>query len=143
MSLASVKTFLADSTAIATLVADRLYALRAPQSSVFPYIVLDQISDSPEYVLTGESGQSRLTAQIDCYTREPNGFFTVKRLADAVRNRLSGYGGLLDETVWASKATMIRNNILTEPATDGSDIPIRRVSMDFEFVYGHAVPDFT
>lgn len=143
MSLHSVKTFLEDSTAIADLLQDRLYPLRAPQATEFPYIVLDQISDSPEYELAGESGQSRLTAQVDCYARGKSGFFLAKRLGDAVRNRLSGYRGLLDETVWASKATMVRNNSLEEDASDGSDYPIHRVSMDFEIVYGRTVPDFT
>lgn len=144
MSLKSVKTYLANSVNIIAVTAnDRdngIYPLQAPQGSTPPYIVIDQVSDSPEYQLSGESGMKRLTAQVDCYGRN---YYEANDLGDKVGNRLSGYRGLLDDSVWCSKATIIRNNKLVEPAEEGSDEQIHRVSMDFELVYGSTVPDFT
>lgn len=141
MALKSVKTFLAASANIANLVADKLYPLQAPQKAALPYIVLDKVSDSPEYELQGESGKSRLVAQVECYGRT---YYEASEVAAAVRNRLSGYGpGLLDDTVYCSKATIVRDNELVEPREEGSDEQTHRVSMDYEIVYGRTVPDFT
>lgn len=145
MSLAALKEYLAASVNVLNVTSnsrdDGIYPLQAPQGSRVPFIVLDQVSDSPEYELQGESGLSRLTAQVDCYGKN---YAEADDLADKVRNRLSGNGPvLLNETVYCNKATLIRNNKLVEPREEGSDEQVHRVSMDFELVYGRTVPDFT
>lgn len=105
-----------------------------------PYITVDQIGDDPEYELSGESGQSRLSVQVDCYAED---YVRAAELGGLVRNRLSGYRGLLDDTTWCSKVTMVRSNTFSEGAEDGGDNYVFRASMDFEIVYGRSVPDFT
>lgn len=139
--------FLIASAAVSNLLAkQKIERQYARQGTEFPYLVMSEIDDSPPlYTLSGEPDLSNLTVQIDAWARDedtPNGALRAKQLADAVRNRLSGYRGLIGDS-FVSSCTMTRSTPFSEEPEDGSDRRPHRVSMDFDIKYQRAVPDLT
>lgn len=140
MILAEVKAFLLASAPIAALVADRIYYESLPSGVGYPAITLDSVADLPEvYGLAGEIGPNRETIQIDVWSRADNGLWQVNRVANALRNRLSGYRGMMG-AVRVTSVQLVRKTPLSETPQDGSERRTRRISMDFDFIYQVAIP---
>lgn len=144
--ITDLRDFLRDSAAVADLVGDRIEKQYPRQHIRFPYLVVIELDDSPPlYTLSGEADISNITVQIDAWARDTDdtrGALKARELADAVRNRLSGYRGEMGDALVRS-VTMTRSTTLNEEPEDGSDRRPHRVSMDFEIKYYRAVPDFT
>ena len=140
------RDYLRDSDTLNRKVLGRFEYGYARQGTEYPYIVLSEIDDQPVYHVAGESDISRLTIQVDCWARDegdmPSGKRQAREIADAVRNRVSGYRGDMGDSRVRS-VTMIRNTPLDEPPQDGSHYRRHRVSMDFDILYYRLVPDFT
>lgn len=131
------------STAIVNAFSNRVFPEVIPQgSNQYPAIVLNDISNAPEYYLGGESGMHTSTVQVDVWTDGTGGKQKANELGELVRNRLSGYRGQFGTGVYGT-ARMISNNSNAAAPVDASDNHRRRVSMDFEFIHSAAVPDFT
>jgi hypothetical protein len=81
-----VINYLLDNDAgVSALVASRIYALRAPEAVLKPYLIIAKISDVRDLPIDATSGlipcQARM--QVSCFDASANG---AKVLADAVRH---------------------------------------------------------
>lgn len=144
--IADLKTYLAASTDIANLIDDRIERQYVRQDTEYPHLLLTALDDTPPlYHLSGEPDISEFVVQIDAYAIDdggPNGALVAQQLADAVRNRISGYRGAMGNTNVRS-CTMLRSNMLDEEPEAGEQGRVHRVSMDFQIKYQRTVPDFT
>lgn len=146
--ISDFRDYLRDSAPLNNLVGGRFEYGYARQGTEYPYIILNVIDDQPVYTLTGEADISRITIQVDCWAQDtselPTGKIQAQQIADAVRNRVSGYVGDMGtgETPVRS-VTMVRSTPLDELPQNGSHYRRHRVSLDFDIHYYRAVPDFT
>lgn len=140
----AVRDFLAASLDIAEVVGSRIYADAAPQGEHGDRIIISHLGATPEYSLSGEINRSMTRLQLDFWSEGKEGYGQAKVAGELIRKRLSGYRGMLNETVECFSARFIRGpEILASPPTDGSPIHRRRSSMDVELVHSVSVPDFT
>lgn len=65
----------------------RVYWVLRPQGSATPCLVLNVISDLPEYVMSGADGLSQTRVQVDAYGAT---YAAAKTAMRAAKNRLSG-----------------------------------------------------
>lgn len=101
-----------------------------PQGLAWPGVVMNTVSEVPDYVLSGESGTTDARVQVDCYGET---YGAAKRLGRAVRAALSGYAG------GGLQAVMMAGSRDTRASTEGDRLkePFR-VSMDFRVIYTNA-----
>ena len=132
------------SAAIVDAFSDRIYPEIIPQEKrdAACAIVINDLSNDPEYSLAGEVGTHTSVIQVDVWTDGKGGRGRANELGELVRNRLSGYRGTFGTGVYGT-SHMIRNNTVAAPPLDGSDIHRRRVSMDFEIIHTASVPTLT
>jgi len=83
-----LRTLLADSTALTTLISERLQWGFREQATALPAVTLTKISGGPLYSDEGEVGLDEVRVQIDCWAAS---FTSATAVARAVRARLSGY----------------------------------------------------
>jgi hypothetical protein len=119
---------------------ENIYVGAIPQKLEYEQaLVINIISQQPEYYLGGEAGTHITEVQIDVWV---NGTpVRANEQAEKVRNRLSGYRGTLGEGCYGT-IRLIRNNEIAEPPVDGSNAHKRRISMDFEIIHSADVPTF-
>lgn len=88
MSLGSsiYATLIADS-AVAALVSDRVYKVRAPQGVLAPYVVWQGIGSDPGVTHTGPSGATERLVQFACFAATAEAASTLR---DAVVAALDG-----------------------------------------------------
>lgn len=140
-----ISDHLKGSIAIVDAFSNRIFPEVIPQgarSSAFPAVVINDLTNEPEYVLSGEAGTHISVIQIDVWTDGTGGKGKANELSELIRNRLSGYKGTFGSGVWGS-ARLIRNDSLAAPPVDGSDLHRRRVSMDFSIIHSASVPTLT
>ena len=77
-------------TAITTLVSNRIFVGARPQASTLPAIVVNRVSGAPLYSDDGEDGLEESRFQIDCWGST---YSSAKGLARAVRGALSAFQG--------------------------------------------------
>lgn len=83
----ALATLLLGTSAIASLIGNRLTWLVRVQNSPLPSLVLNVISNVPEYSDEGDAGLKQARVQIDCWALT---YASAKALARAVKARLSG-----------------------------------------------------
>lgn len=140
-----VRNFLRDSEDVRNVVAGRIYAGFAPAKTDGPYIVLRRMSHDRSYHLQNEAGVVASSLQIDCY--DATATKTVE-LFELVRNRLSGYGGLVEftdssgeqQTAYLHSATIMRDDMQHFEPVDASDRWIHAYSADFRITHSQTVP---
>ena len=137
---AAIRDWLLSDAAIANKISNRVFPGKVPQGESFPAIVLQKISRSHEYHLTGELGIGSEMIQVDVYDRGRNARWSVEYIAELIRLRMSGYRGQLNADVFCHGATIERNNEVNERPADASDEWIERESMDFQVWTTTAVP---
>jgi hypothetical protein len=139
-----IRDHLAGSTYIVDAFSNRIFSETIPQniSPAYPAIVINELSNSPEYYLGGESGKHSTTLQIDLWTDGTGGIAKTNELSELIRNRMSGYRGQFGSGAYGT-SRLISNNSAALPPTDSSDDHRRRVSMDFEFIHTADAPTFT
>lgn len=144
--IADLKTYLVASTTITNLIEERVERQYVRQGTAYPHLLLTALDDTPPlYHLGGEPDISEFMVQIDAYAKDdggPNGAYVAQQLADAVRNRISGYRGDMGNTSVRS-CTLLRSNALDEEPEAGEQGRTHRVSMDYQIKYARTVPDFT
>ena len=89
MEEALVAYLLAD-TALAALVATRIYWVEKPQAVVNPVMVLTRISGNRNYHMLGAANFVESRVQFDC---DGLTYASAKGVARALRDRLSGFRG--------------------------------------------------
>lgn len=115
-------TFLKAGSAVATLVAARIYPLTMPQGGEYPAVTTQRIDGPRVRSLSGPSNLAHPRFQIDCWATT---YASVKAAAQAVRQRLDGYRGLMGTTTVGG--------VSLESDTDDfePDTGLYRVSLDF------------
>jgi hypothetical protein len=83
-----LRTLLAGSTALTTLIGERLQWGFREQATALPAVTLTKISGGPLYSDEGEVGLDETRVQIDCWAAS---FTSATAVARAVREQLSGY----------------------------------------------------
>ena len=74
------------------LAGGRVYALRAPENSVEPFIIFQQVDSERWRSLKAPSGIAQATFQIDAYAAE---FYASKDLAASIEEILDGHRGIV------------------------------------------------
>lgn len=134
-----IRTWLRDSAAIQGIVGVRIYGGNAPRGVGGAYILLRRIISTHIYDLSGEVGLENPIVQIDCYEASKTAADT---LAEAVRNRISGFRGFVGG-IDVQTCQFIRDTTLEVPPADASDQWVYLRSMDLELFSASAVPDYT
>lgn len=114
--------FLLAGAAVAALVENRLYPLTIEQKAELPALTYQRISGPRVRSLKGPSKLAHPRFQIDCWGST---YGSAKTVAQAVRQRLDGYRGLMGSTSVGE--------VILESDTDDfePDTGLYRVSMDF------------
>lgn len=117
ISAALVECLLSDAS-IAAVVQNRVHVIQAPQGSTKPHIILNQVSESQDYHLEGESGPAGDRYQIDVWSKEVS---VTKALALLVRERLSGFHGRIDYGSSSPQKYVIIKGVFVQTGFDGYD----------------------
>jgi hypothetical protein len=137
-----LRDFLRDSPNCYDVFGERIYDSRLPQGLVGDALVINIVSQQPEYYLGGEVGLHMSQVQIDVWSNGERGAAGANELAEKVRNRLSGYRGDMGDG-FCNHARIIRYDSTAPEPIDGSNLHRRRVSMDFEITHTADVPSFS
>jgi hypothetical protein len=111
-----------------TGVGARIYPGTAPQDSAYPRVTFHLITDKPDHYMSGASGISNATVQIDVWALDS---LSRRAIGNLVKNAMDGLigasmGGLRVGSV------MLKDRRNTEEAPDNnSENAIFRMSMDF------------
>lgn len=107
------------------LAGSKLHWLRAPQTIVPPYAVLQVISSRDDYHLQGASGLTDARVQIDAYA---DSYLGARKLSDAILGVLSGYRGILSGV--RLQAGFVDNRRDFPASSSGDVTPLFRRSAD-------------
>jgi hypothetical protein len=121
-------TILSTNNSVKTLVVDRIYPVVAAQDAALPYIVYNQISETPNANKERQKQIRTYRMQIDCYA---DTYDSATTLALAVQLALSFYTG----TVGTTKIDII----VFENENDAydTDTEIHRKSHDYQIRVKH------
>lgn len=86
----SLFAFLTADTAVAALIAERMYGGMAPQNAPLPRIVYSRMDTTRTQTLCKTDRKAMATMLLDCYDKT---YLGSKRLADAVRQTLTDFSG--------------------------------------------------
>lgn len=87
----SIHSILTADTAVAAIVATRVYPLVIPQRSSLPAVTYQRVYGAPVNDLAGAGEKVHARVQVDCWATS---YSTVRSLADAVNSALGGAGFL-------------------------------------------------
>jgi len=132
----AVIAVLKDSPVVGAVCGDRVYPGQLPQRPRYPAIVIDVISDVPDYTQEGESGVAESRLQIDCHGHDAanaDGWDTSRELAMAVKSALSGRRLIVATNAGGEE---IQSSFLTNQRRFFSDVTQTQVvSMDLLIGY--------
>jgi hypothetical protein len=142
------RDFLRDVTAIRDRVDEGtdllgVYCGTVPHGHRGECILLTDITAEHYYHLGGEVSPRSSVVQITCYSDKAGRAYS---LAELVRNRLSGYGGLMgdsDETRVLTATIVGSAGAEIETPEDASDKFIYSYTRDYELIYTTTVPTLT
>lgn len=112
---------------LAAVAGGRRHWVRAPQTAVRPFLVLNRIDGQPNYHMQGSSGFVSSRVQIDCYA---DTYTAATAAARSVKTLLSGYkGGTIQGIFIESERNL--------PAADAGDVnSLFRTSIDITVLHG-------
>ena len=87
-----LRTHLLADGPVAALVVTRIYPLKLPQSSTYPALTYEIISDIPYRGLAGDRNRERIRARIHCWAETYTGAID---LAGKVRTAVADFSGLM------------------------------------------------
>ena len=124
-----LRTYTLAGTAVAALVATRMYARLLPQTPTLPAITFSRVSTRRLHDMNGPDGLPRPRLQLTCWASTPA---AAGALADAVRARLDGYRGAMGSVTVGS--------CLLAGERDVDDVEAGRsgVALDFMIQYQEA-----
>ncbi len=134
---------LKDSPACAALIGDRLEPLWSSEWTTWPRVVYTLISNDPQIHMGGGAGWTFQRVQFDVFALND---LEVAAIADAFRNRLHGFRGIITVDGVARRFGLIRQEgERADPAlpSDGSDAVIFRRSLDYFISCGESIPALT
>lgn len=135
---AAIRDHLEADGTITAVVGTRIRRTRARTSDVKPYIVINEIDDRPEHCLSGGSGMSQSSVQIDCYHTSRG---AVRALSELVRESLDGRasGAMGDDSLVVDSVLMERRVPMDEAPIDASQKGVYRDMCEFAAVYVQSV----
>lgn len=87
---ADLRAYLIGGSAVSTLVGTRVYPVKLPQNPTYPAVTYEQVSGVRDYTLCGPNGLAWPRVTISSWALSYSG---ARALADAVRQRISGFHG--------------------------------------------------
>lgn len=140
--LVALYEWLIASTYVTALTSTRIYCEKAPKDPTFPYVVLGIDTSTPTNHLGGESGHENTIVSIECYARDPKGALEAGRVAEVIRQRISGYRGLWGD-VFVQECTREAGPFITsDPPRDGSDNWTFRMVTTYSTHFNQSIPSF-
>ena len=114
--------------AVAMLVGRKVYAVMAPQSATYPFIVYRRTSIDREQTLGSPMGVPRVSVEYQVFA---GSYEAAREVADAVRAALDGYGGsVLGCTVSQTSLEAEADDFVT---LQGGDLPpAYQITMTFD-----------
>lgn len=138
---------LAADSAVSALVGTRIGFGNADEDDSLPYIVMQEISGTPETHLTADTGKQRTRMQINSYGRDKD---AASAVAIAVRDAIHTLKGTLGDgavTVDCRFCQMAgqRDEVIDPPSGDraGSDQGIFGIQQDYVMVHAVSIPVFS
>ena len=125
-------SLLSSESTITAICSTRIYVGKAPQKAALPHIIITQMGSEENTSIDGASGQLRfLTFDIDCKAKTS---VQAESLSNAVRVFLDDYSGTAGSyTIGAVLMNGEADDY--ESPTDGSDVGVHVVTLDFEVQY--------
>lgn len=124
----ALRTYLLADATLADLVAQRIYAVPAPQNATEPYVVIQRISKNPLSNLSGSDNVVVDRWQIDAYALTID---SAEAIAKAIFDRLQ----LKNHETWSGykvySAKFDNENYFPEPFGNGSEQMYHRIQQDF------------
>lgn len=105
-------------TLVAIAVGTRVSSLLAPASAAMPFITYRRAGIQRQQTLASPSGVPKVTVELDIYAAT---YEAARDVADRVRARLDGYGGIFDNT--EVKQTSLENEQDDFVQLAGADLP--------------------
>jgi hypothetical protein len=93
---AVLRVALANSTAVSSLVGNRVFPVVAPAEAVYPFVTWRRVAVQRLQTLSIPVGLPRVTLDFSIYGAT---YDQARQVADAMRKVLDGYGGTVDNTV--------------------------------------------
>ncbi len=130
-STEAVRQLMIDTAAIFAVVGNRIFPMRAPQGTPYPYCLYELQDGEPFRHLTGQSniGHERITLSI--WTKS---YDEARTALEAIRDNLNGFRGAVDitggGTTHLSCLWIEDYDISAEAPSDGSDEVIFNLDMD-------------
>lgn len=121
---------------VGALCGDRIYPALAPRSAVLPFVTYAVVSEPHLHHMGGASGLAMPRVQIDCWSATSLG---AAALGEAVRASIQGFRGTVGGVV-IRKCHLATRLTSVEGPTDASDVPVYRVTMDYEIAHATSVP---
>jgi hypothetical protein len=91
-----LRVALANSTAVTSLVGNRVFPVVAPAEAVYPFVTWRRVAVQRLQTLSIPVGLPRVTLDFSIYGAT---YDQARQVADAMRKVLDGYGGTVDNTV--------------------------------------------
>jgi len=137
---AAILSELHDTTAVTDLVGNTglHYRARVPQDETAPWCSIFRITDTPDRVQSGQSGESLQTAQIDCVARD---YATAHDVFKAVEDALDNFTGTLgsgDAALHADDVAIMSSGAAVQEPTEGSETGYVQYSATVEAWYDHS-----
>lgn len=103
---------LSGNAALAALVEDRIYPVRAPQDAERPYVVFSRLDTANLATLSGRGTHDAVQLAVMCFADEDDAA-TTRAVARAVRQVLDGYSG--DGALQAARLVGRQQGFLDDP----------------------------
>jgi Protein of unknown function (DUF3168) len=123
----------------------RLYPEIAPQSTTFPYATYEKTDEIDQQNLGGSDDMPQATIQLSIWSQGRQGLSMAKQVASTIRNsrggrpapalRLKEFGPGLMGQVYVREVRLEDEIATSEPPSDGSEFPVRRIDQTYVIVY--------
>lgn len=130
--------FLKADVAVAALVNDRIFAIKAPESADYPSVTITRVNNNHENNMLGSSGLSRATYQIDTWALSSP---SAESVSDALRDALDGFRGDMGG-VDVRSIFLVADEDIAETPKDGSQNFIFRTRQDYTINHRESIPTF-
>lgn len=132
---AGLYSHLTGDATLAALVSTRVYPGIAPDSAVFPYVVMTQAGYSGNHHLRGATTLISNLVQIDTYAATSVSAFAVR---DAIKARINGAYDTTFGSVKVRACTKEAETVVMESPDDGSDTGEWRLVETYRITYEEA-----
>lgn len=128
--------YLKGAPAVAALVSDRVYPQTVPTAADLPWIAMTKVSSPSIRTLGGDCGVENPSFRLDVWAATSE---TADAVADAIRNALSGFTGMMgDSDVMSARLDDLSDSF--DAPDDGTESVLFNVPVDFTFWVRRAVP---